>query len=159
MTSLVPFEDVRPKTPRSNRLTGVPSENTWLFYSEEAEEKPLRILVVDDEPAIREVLEFCLSDDGYVIETAADGSGGLNRFRSGDWDLVFVDRVMPEMNGCELAEAIRQLDPNVPIIMVSGNVDSAEESALAGKFEAIVRKPFTRADLRAGIRRALKRIS
>jgi CheY-like chemotaxis protein len=65
--------------------------------------RPLRILVVEDEPLVREVLGVYLSEDHHDVTTAVNGRDGLEKFQAGDYDLVVTDRAMPEMNGDQLA--------------------------------------------------------
>lgn len=118
---------------------------------------PLRILAVDDEPGIREILTLFLSGDGHTVETAPDGISGWERFCAGTWDIVLLDRAMPGMSGCELALKIKQRDPQMPVILVSGSPQRAQDGGGHGAtFDAIVRKPFTIASLREGIAQALR---
>ena len=111
---------------------------------------PLRILLVDDEPAILEVLSVYLIQDGHVLEAVEDGNTAWQRFQSGAWDLVLTDRIMPDMTGDQLTAAIKQVSPHTPIVMITGGMDSKslEEMRKAG-VDVIVRKPFTLSSLRA----------
>lgn len=80
----------------------------------------LHVLVVDDEVPIHDVLIGYLALDGHTARAAHHGREGLELFKSGSFDLVVTDRAMPEMNGDEMADKIRQSSPNTPIIMVTG---------------------------------------
>jgi CheY-like chemotaxis protein len=102
----------------------------------------LHILVVDDEPVVLDVLAACLSEDGHVVETASGGSEAWDRFRTGNWDVVFTDRVMPGMSGDQLATAIKQASPETPVIMVTGFVPPEDEGRRS-PVDVVVRKPFT----------------
>ena len=114
--------------------------------------RPLRILVVDDEPSVREVLQLFFFDDGHEVGLAVDGIDGCNVFDSGEWDVVFTDRMMPRMNGDEFAAAIRERDPDMPIILVTGYADlMAAQGTGNPLFDMIIRKPFTRETLRAAL--------
>jgi CheY-like chemotaxis protein len=114
--------------------------------------KRLRILVVDDEPNVRGVISAHLNDEGYNAETANDGVQALELFKSGSWDLVMTDRVMPKMNGDELARAVKALNPNVPVILVTAFADRPPDPEGANSpFDLVIRKPFTRDTLRAAI--------
>jgi CheY-like chemotaxis protein len=114
--------------------------------------KPLRILVVDDEPSVREVLSAMLSDDSHEVETASDGREGFEKFRHGTWDLVMTDRAMPQMNGDQLAIAIKQLNPEMPVVLVTGFADVMQDVGdNPPAIDAVVRKPFNRNSLRAAI--------
>ena len=117
---------------------------------------PLQILIVDDEPSVREVLSTCLAVEGHNVGTANDGVDGLARFCSGRWDVVLTDRAMPRMSGDQLAKAIRQVNAEVAIVLVTGFAESAAD---LGVIDSVVKKPFTIASLRDGIGQALNRRS
>ena len=68
-----------------------------------------RILLIDDDPDVRDVLQHLLASFGYDCHTAADGVSGLARFDEGVWDLVLIDVVMPTMSGWTVVEAIRDV--------------------------------------------------
>ena len=74
----------------------------------------LRILVVDDDPEIREIVSAYLAEDRHVVETAANATEALETFRAGWFDLVITDRAMPDINGDELAATVKRLDPDKP---------------------------------------------
>lgn len=115
----------------------------------------LRILVVDDEPAVREILSICFCEEGHYVETASDGVEGLQTFQSGEWDIVVTDRAMPNMTGDRMAAAIRALAPDVPIMMVTGYPDAARECEGSTVIDVVLLKPFTMDSLRGGVKRAL----
>ena len=119
----------------------------------------LRILVVDDEPSILEVLAMYFEDEGHVVGTACDGEDGLRAFLDGQWDLVITDRVMPHRTGDQLAAEIREINPSIPIILVTGFAD--QKSGVKGEspFDSVVRKPFTRSTLQAAIAHAFPRLA
>ncbi len=87
----------------------------------------MRILVVDDEAVQREMLTGFLEGQGYETEGAGSGGEALEKFRSGHFHLVLIDHRMPDMNGDEVLEKIRELNPLVPAIMITayGAVDTA----------------------------------
>jgi CheY-like chemotaxis protein len=110
----------------------------------------LRVLVVDDEPSMRQVMRECLVGDGHAVETATNGRQGLQRFESGSFDVVVTDRAMPEMNGLELAAAIERTAVRKPVvIMLSGFGDELD---MAGEpppgVDLVVGKPVTLEKLR-----------
>jgi signal transduction histidine kinase/DNA-binding response OmpR family regulator len=115
----------------------------------------LRVLVVDDEPMVRDVVAECLAADGHTPVTAEDGRKALGVFQEDRFDLVIVDRAMPEMSGDELAARIRRVAPNEPIIMLTGFGDVM---AAAGEHpedvDAVVAKPVTMKALRQAVARA-----
>jgi signal transduction histidine kinase len=115
--------------------------------------RPLRILVVEDEPLVREVLSVYLAEDKHQITVASDGREGLEKFKSGGaFDLVLTDRAMPEMNGDALAVEIKKLSPKQPIILLTGFGDlmSGAGEQPAG-VDMVVSKPFTLTMLRNAI--------
>jgi CheY-like chemotaxis protein len=112
----------------------------------------LRLLLVDDEPTVRGVIVEQLQEDGYYVETACDGLHGLDRFMSGTWDVIITDRVMPRMDGDHLATAIKKINPNIPIILITAFADRSPDPSRPGSpFDMIIRKPFAREALRAAI--------
>ena len=113
---------------------------------------PLRILVVDDEPLVRRMLTEYLTLDGHSVETATNGRHALDKFRAGRYDLVIADRAMPEMNGDQLASAIRQLAFDEPFIMLTGFADLMQASAERPLgVDLVLGKPLTRAALRRAV--------
>ena len=79
-----------------------------------------RILLVDDDEAIREATTMMLESRGYDVVAAPDGKAAVEKIRTGPFDIVIVDLFMPGMDGLETTRAIRQCDPSVPVIAVSG---------------------------------------
>ena len=98
---------------------------------------PSKILVVDDERAIRSILKEALDYEGYDVDTAEDGQVGFDKLKGGGYDLVLCDIKMPHMDGMEMLEAAHKLDPALPIIMISGhgNTDNALEATKKGAFD------------------------
>lgn len=87
-------------------------------------EKRLKVLVVDDDAFVRELLSMLLDMGGYDIETAEDGADAIKKFESDrNIDLVISDMNMPGINGLELITEIRKLDTEVPIIILTGHDD------------------------------------
>jgi signal transduction histidine kinase len=119
----------------------------------------LRILVVEDEPLVREVIGVYLSEDQHEVITANDGREGLQKFMSeGKFDVVLTDRAMPEMNGDELAAEIKKQCPDQPIVLLTGFGDlmvGAGEKPTG--VDMIVSKPFTLTTLRGAISKVLER--
>ncbi len=109
----------------------------------------MRILVVEDEPLVREVISVYLSEDQHHVELAENGREGLEKFKEGTFDLVLTDRAMPEMNGDQLAAEIKKVKSNQPVILLTGFGDlmiGAGEQPEG--VDLVVSKPFTLAALR-----------
>jgi CheY-like chemotaxis protein len=88
--------------------------------------RPRRILVVDDDPNVRDTVCDVLRMLGYAAEAAADPGEALERFRAGRYHLVVTDLSMPIMNGWQLARRLQALEPAVPILIFSGASALAE---------------------------------
>jgi DNA-binding NtrC family response regulator len=118
---------------------------------------PEKILVVDDEEAIREVVSTLLDAQGYRCTVRANGRLALEAFRNDTFDLVLSDIVMPEMDGLKLLGELRKEDPDVPVIMVTAmhDISIALEAIRAGAYDYIL-KPFEKDQLHLSVRRALE---
>ncbi len=116
-----------------------------------------KILVVDDEEAIREVISTLLEAQGYTCTACSNGRLALDAFRKDSFDLVLSDIVMPEMDGLKLLGELRQEDPDVPVIMVTAmhDISIALEAIRAGAYDYIL-KPFEKDQLHLSVRRALE---
>jgi len=116
---------------------------------------PLRVLLVDDEPQVRVVMQEFLRGDGHTVETAGDGREGFEKFQAGRFDVAVLDRAMPGMNGDQLAAAIKSVAPEVVVILLTGfgTMMAAAGEKPAG-VDYIVSKPVTINELRAAIARA-----
>ena len=115
------------------------------------------ILVVDDEPTLRETLAEALDADGFRVVTAADGREALVRFREHRPELVVLDLMLPELSGIEVCRIIRQ-ESDVPILMLTAK--SSEVDKIVGLelgADDYVTKPFSLRELSARIRALLRR--
>jgi DNA-binding NtrC family response regulator len=101
------------------------------------------ILIIDDEKAIRKTLTEILSYEGYKIEEAGDGEEGLRRFREKTFDVVLCDIKMPKIDGIEFLDKVRELNPDVPVIMISGHgtIETAVEAVKKGAYDYIAKPP------------------
>ncbi len=104
-----------------------------------------KILVIEDEAAIRRVLVKILSEENevYSVEEAEDGLKGLETIKNNDFDLVLCDIKMPKMDGVEVLEAARKIKPEIPFIMISGHgdLDTAVNTMRIGAFDYISKPP------------------
>ncbi|MCD8029916.1 MAG: response regulator transcription factor [Bacteroides sp.] len=118
----------------------------------------IRILVVEDEQRVAELLQRGLEETGYQVSLAYDGQMGLRLFRSGEYQLVISDIILPKMDGFELCKEIRQINTKIPILMLTalGTTNDKLEGFDAGADDYMV-KPFDFRELDARIRVLLKR--
>ena len=119
----------------------------------------MRILVVDDEPAVRTSLERALSLDGYEVDLATDGAAALDRLAAAPPDAVILDVSMPGVDGLEVCRRMRQAGDRTPVLMLTARdaVDDRVEGLDAGADDYLV-KPFALRELRARLRALLRRI-
>lgn len=123
----------------------------------DAAERRGRILVIDDEPPIAQLLEDALTADGHAVELAVSGRDGVRLAETTAFDLVLSDLGMPDMTGWEVASRIRTSRPGTPVVLVTGwgttlDEDEIERSGVT----AVVHKPFEIADLLATTQRILR---
>jgi PAS domain S-box-containing protein len=105
--------------------------------------RPLSILVIDDEEFVRETLAEILEAQAHEVQTVDSGRAALEKIATQHFDLVFTDLAMPEMDGWETARAIRQAQPNVSVVLVTGYGSSVEApSGEHNLVDAIIGKPF-----------------
>jgi two-component system alkaline phosphatase synthesis response regulator PhoP len=117
----------------------------------------VHVLVVDDEPAIVEIVRDYLADAGYRVSTARSGDEALRRLRSVTPDLVVLDLGLPDIDGLDVARTVRQASA-VPIIMLTARTDEADRVAgLELGADDYVVKPFSPRELLARIRAVLRR--
>ncbi len=115
------------------------------------------ILVVDDEPILRETLAEALDADGFRVLTAADGREALSRFREHQPDLVVLDLMLPELSGIEVCRIIRA-ESGVPIVMLTAKTSELDKVVgLELGADDYVTKPFSLRELSARIRALLRR--
>jgi DNA-binding NtrC family response regulator len=102
-----------------------------------------RILVVDDEPSIRHLLQHALADQDYDVATASGALEALAQLEQAPADLAIVDLMLPEVNGLNLAEAIRMLDPGTPVVLITAYGTAAFETMAAHPaISHYLHKPF-----------------
>lgn len=101
------------------------------------------ILIIDDEKAIRKTLTEILSFEGYKIDEASDGEEGLKKFKEKNYDLILCDIKMPKLDGIEFLQKAVEVNPDVPIIMISGhgNIETAVEAVKKGAYDYISKPP------------------
>ena len=119
---------------------------------------PGSVLIIDDEAAIRESLQTLLELEGYEVETANDGMEGLTRIAEHPFDLVLLDFALPERNGIEILQDIRERDAELAVIMITayGTVENAVNAMQAGATN-FIQKPWDNEKLLADVRAAVGR--
>lgn len=118
-----------------------------------------QILVIDDEPTIRFLLEKMLQREGYAVITAADGDEGMKLFQESRFDLVITDIIMPEKEGIEIIMEIKRTHPDIPVIAISGGGFNAPGSYLniarAAGAAAVLEKPLEKETLLSCVQKLL----
>jgi len=126
-----------PETPHTGMLVTAPR-----FSSKSAQ---TRILVVDDEEYVRDLLRDILEKEGYEAVIAEGGRQALSLFENGNFDAVFTDVGMPDMNGWELSRAVRRRNLNIPVAVITGWGEAVgSQERQAAQVDWVVTKPFDR---------------
>ena len=117
-----------------------------------------KILIIDDDEEIRELLEFDIASSGYFVDSAKDGLEGLNKALNNSYDLILLDVMMPKMNGFEVCKNIRQAKLAIPILMLTakGTIDDKTTGFDCGADDYLV-KPFDIQEVLLRIRVLLRR--
>lgn len=118
-----------------------------------------RVLVIDDDAQVRDLVEDALSQAGHTVVLTRDGREGLRVLQDGKFDLVITDIFMPDMEGIELLRRLRTEGRSVPVVVMSGGgiIEAETILSIATRLGARVtlEKPFGPADLAAAVARAL----
>jgi signal transduction histidine kinase len=118
----------------------------------------LRVLIIDDELWSRETLGKALKSIGHVIETAGDGKEGLRKFDEQPYDVIILDRAMPGMGGDEVAVGIKEKNPAMPVVMLTGFGDlMIQEGDQPEGVDTVLSKPITLPELRKALAQAVAR--
>jgi len=117
-----------------------------------------RLLIVDDDKQIRELLSFDIAQSGYTVDTAVDGQEGLKKALENNYDLILLDVMMPKINGYEVCKNIRIAKPDVPILMLTakGTIEDKTEGFDCGADDYLI-KPFEIQEVLLRIRALLRR--
>jgi len=117
-----------------------------------------RLLLVEDDPTLRQALIFNLSREGYEVSAAADGEAGLDAARNERLDLVLLDVMLPGMSGIEVLRVLRREGVTTPVIILSAKGDEIDRVVgLKIGADDYVTKPFSRPELLARIEAVLRR--
>jgi putative two-component system response regulator len=161
MQALLPF--VRPGSGECQNLTGLPLAEVVpvvMLPDSPPRTDRFRVLIVDDESAVRDLCEQLLEGEGSVVDTAANGSEGLALASTGAYDLVLLDVAMPDMTGVEVLAELRQQqgkDDHLKVLMFSGHTTPEEMSEMLGRgADDFLTKPFSVAQLLARVQNLLR---
>ena len=118
-----------------------------------------RVLVVDDDDIVRDVVAYKVTNMGHDVATVADGEAGLDAARSGRFDLMLLDLLMPRMSGLEVCRALRAEGNAIPVVMLTGKVleDDVEAGFAAGADDYIT-KPISLKELASRVHAQLQRV-
>ena len=109
----------------------------------EDEAKKARILVIEDEEPVRNLLSDILKKGGHKVEVVSDGNQGIEVFKEKAFDLVFTDLGMPGMSGWQVAEKIKNINEKIPVALITGwNVELKQSEMKESSVDLIVHKPF-----------------
>jgi DNA-binding NtrC family response regulator len=119
-----------------------------------------RLLIVEDDQVLREMLEHYLKTDGFTVDVAVNGQEGYDKHKQSGYDLIITDLNMPQMTGIELVQKIRDYDEFVEFIIITGyaTLESAVEAIKIGAFDYIV-KPFKLDELHVAVKNACDKIT
>lgn len=106
------------------------------------------ILIVDDNPNMSSLLVEMLEVFQYQAQRANDGYDALQKIENNDYAMVITDMRMPKMTGLELLQAIKEIKPNLPVVMISGySVEECDSDLVKNKADGFLNKPFMMADI------------
>ena len=122
------------------------------------QEAKLKILIVDDDPAICEYMETFLTQEGYDVKTLSDPSAVVDDVKEGAYHLVILDLMMPKLHGIEVLKRIRKVDSDVAIVIFTG-YPSLETAVESMKLDAVdyIKKPFSIDEFREVIQRVIRK--
>ena len=121
--------------------------------------RPARLLVVDDEESVRQVLAEMLMAQGHTVAADAEGRSALARFHEEPFDVVFTDLGLPGLSGWEVARLVKLRRPETPVVLVTGWSDQIEPEDLYWRgIDFVLAKPFEVGDVRAVLAQTLGRL-
>jgi DNA-binding NtrC family response regulator len=102
----------------------------------------VNILVAEDEPDLRDILKVTLEQEGYGAILAGDGDEAIKKMEEESFQMALIDIKMPGVNGKELVSKIKQINPRLPIVIITGSPDFMEEVSLKKQAYEYIYKPF-----------------
>ena len=138
--------------------TGYPVEPEDEASAPLRESRPGRILVIEDDVSVQDILRQMLLAKGHQVVLASDGEKGIEEFKSHPFDLVLTDLGMPKISGWEVGKIIKDLNPNVPTVMITGwGVEVDRQKMQASGIDRIISKPFTFEEVSQIVSEAMER--
>jgi len=142
----------------SSELRTFDSEESGLVRNISSGKKQVSILIVDDEDRIRYAMSYALTLGGHSVITASNGQEALESIKSRYYDIAFVDLILPDMDGWEIVNSIRQMSPNTTIVLMTGwNVRLDDEKLKEANLDTVLTKPFQLSDVADLIKSALEK--
>jgi DNA-binding response OmpR family regulator len=113
----------------------------------------MRILLVEDERDVLDMLQEILTGEGHTTQTALDGAAGLACFLAGPFDIVFTDMNMPGISGFDVATEIKKINPLVPVVLLTGwDMECGPFDLKAQGIDLLMKKPFAITDILQAIK-------
>jgi DNA-binding NtrC family response regulator len=134
-----------------------PEELAQMAPDEQQDRPGGRVLVIDDEPVVADVLREVLGRDGHHLEVSVDAASGLERLQSGTWDALLLDVMLPDADGLDVLRSAREQAPDLAVVMITafGTVENAVAAMKSGAFH-YVSKPFNNEEVRHLVARAIQ---
>jgi signal transduction histidine kinase len=105
---------------------------------------PAKILVIEDDPSVQDILSQMLKTKGHRVMVASDGEEGIERFKMDSFDLVFTDLGMPKLSGWEVSRILKKMNPRVPIALITGwGIELQKDKLQESGIDVVVSKPFS----------------
>jgi excisionase family DNA binding protein len=118
----------------------------WLLQN--SKPSGVRMLVIDDDAVVGSLFEESLRDTGYIVHSVQDSLIGLEMVKNGNYDLIFLDLMMPGIDGASVFKKIRAINPELPVTIITGYPDSElMNNAMANGPFGVMKKPFTASDI------------
>jgi two-component system response regulator PilR (NtrC family) len=137
------------------------AQQAWdtAVHSPQATTAAARVLVVDDEPSMRQMLSIALRREGYQVSTAEDGASALAALAAGELDLLITDVRMPEMSGVDLLREAKRIDPALSVVMMTayGSKETVLEALRLGATDYVEKTPNLKDELLLRVRKELDR--
>jgi len=119
----------------------------------------MTVLIVDDEPVVRDVLQRSIEREGFNVITADNGVQGIERIKGARVDIAISDVMMPEMDGLEFLVEVKSNFPQIPVIFITGFADQfTGKQALEAGAEDFIVKPFKNHEIRYALQRTMVRL-